>query len=76
MHRTKNIAVIGHGHGGHAKLMDALDQFLDVAGAVEQRVVAMQMQVDELVLAHEVLSDWILAFGGSDSFYWLEKIAQ
>jgi len=36
----------------------------------------MQMQVDELVLAHEVLSDWILAFSGSASFYWLEKIAQ
>jgi hypothetical protein len=67
MHRAKNIAVVGHGHGGHAELMNALDQFLDVASAVEQRVIAMQMQVDELILAHE--GSWILVLGGSDSFY-------
>jgi hypothetical protein len=33
--------------------MDAVDEFLDVASAVEQRIIAMQMQVDELVLGHE-----------------------
>jgi ketol-acid reductoisomerase len=53
MHRAKNIAVVGHGHRGHAELVDALDEFLNVASAVEQRIIAMQMQVDELVLGHE-----------------------
>jgi hypothetical protein len=55
MHRAKNIAVVGHGHRGHAKFMNPVNKFLDVASAVEQRVVAMQMEVDELVLAHEAL---------------------
>jgi hypothetical protein len=55
MHRAKNISVVGHGHRGHPKFMHAIDEFLDVASAVEQRIIAMQMQVDELVLAHEAL---------------------
>jgi hypothetical protein len=66
--------VVGHGHRGHAKLLNPVNEFLDVASAVEQRVIAMQMQVDELVLAHEAL--WLLVFSGSDSFYRLEDIAQ
>jgi hypothetical protein len=48
VHRAKNVAVVGHGHGGHAEFMDALNEFLDVASAVKQRIIAMQMQVDEL----------------------------
>ena len=55
MHGAKNIAVVGHGHRGHAEFLNALDKFLDVAGAIEQRIIAMQMQMDELVLAHETL---------------------
>jgi hypothetical protein len=35
----------------------------------------MQMQVNELVLAHED-STWLLAFSGSNLFYWLEGFAQ
>jgi ketol-acid reductoisomerase len=65
MHCAKNIAVIGHGDRGHAQLVDALDKFFNVASAVEQRIIAMQMQVDELVLGHE-------AFSESISFYRLE----
>jgi hypothetical protein len=61
MHRAKNIPVVGHGHRGHAKFMNPVNQFLDVTSAVEQRVVAVQMQVDELVLAHEALGLWLLA---------------
>jgi hypothetical protein len=45
--------------------VDALDKFFNVASAVEQRIIAMQMQVDELVLGHE-------AFSESISFYRLE----
>ena len=62
MHRAKNIAVVGHGHRGHAEFFDALDEFLNVASAVEQGVIAMQMQVDELVLGHEG-GFWLLALG-------------
>jgi hypothetical protein len=47
MHRAKDIAMVGHGHGRHAEFFDAMDQLLDVASAIEQRVVAVQVQVDE-----------------------------
>jgi hypothetical protein len=53
MHGAKNIAVVGHSHGGHPEFLNALDKFLNVASAVEQRIIAMKMQVDELILAHE-----------------------
>ena len=48
MHRAKNVAVVGHGHGGHAEFFHALAELLDVASAVEHGVVGMQMQVNEL----------------------------
>ena len=48
MHRAEDVAVVGHGHGGHAQLLHPLDKLLDVAGAVEQGVVGMEVQVDEL----------------------------
>ena len=53
MHGAENIAVIGHGDRGHAEFFDAIDKFLDVASAVEHGVIAMKMQVNELILAHE-----------------------
>jgi len=46
--RAKNIAVIGHGHGGHAKLFYALTKFFDVTSAVEHGVVGVEVEVDEL----------------------------
>jgi hypothetical protein len=55
MHRAKNITVVGHGNRGHAKFMNPVNKFLNVASAVEQRIIAVQMEVDELVLAHEAL---------------------
>ena len=48
MHRAKNIAVVGHGHGGHAQFLYALAELFDVASAVEHGIVGMQVQVDEL----------------------------
>jgi hypothetical protein len=54
MHRTKNIAVVGHGDRGHAEFMNPIDELLDVASAVEQGVIAMQMQVDELGAHSEI----------------------
>src|ERR1700686_4847187 len=63
MHRAKNIAVIGHGDRRHAKVMNPVNKFLDVASAIEQGVITMKMQVDELILAHEDLS---CSYGGSE----------
>ncbi len=45
---AKNVAVVGHGHGGHAQLFHTLAEFFDVTGAVEHGVVGVQVQVDEL----------------------------
>jgi len=56
--RAKNIAVVGHRHSRHAKLVHMLAKSLDIAGAIQQRVVGMQMQVDEL--GH---SKWLIADG-------------
>jgi hypothetical protein len=40
--------VIGHGHGFLAERGHALDELGEVAGAVEQRVLGVQMEVSEL----------------------------
>ena len=45
---AEDVAVVGHGHGGHAQLLHAPDQLVDVAGAVEQGVIGMQVKVDEV----------------------------
>ena len=42
-----DVAVVGHGHGFLAEFGDAVDEFLDVAGAVEQGVFGVQMEVGE-----------------------------
>jgi hypothetical protein len=46
--RAENISVVGHGHGWHSQFLYAMAEFFDVAGAVEQGVVGVEMQVDEL----------------------------
>ena len=47
LHRAEQIAVIGHGDGGHLLLDHDLHQLVDFAGAVEQGIVGVAMQVDE-----------------------------
>ena len=51
-HRAEDVAVIGHGDRRHLELLDAVDQALDLAGAVEHRVVGVKMQMYELTLWH------------------------
>ncbi len=51
-HRTEDVAVVGHSHGRHVKFLDTPDQALDFAGAVEQGIVGMKMEMDELRLRH------------------------
>ena len=45
--RAAERAVVGERHGGHAQLFGALDQLLDTAGAVKERVLAVHVEVDE-----------------------------
>ena len=40
-----DVAMVGHGHRFLAEGGDAIDEFLDVAGAVEQGVFGMEMEV-------------------------------
>ena len=48
MHGAEDISVVGHGNGGHAEFLYALAELFHVAGAVEERVIGMEVQVDEL----------------------------
>lgn len=44
---AEDVAVVRNGHGGHAELLDARHQLVYVAGAVQQGVIGMKVQVDE-----------------------------
>ena len=44
---AEDVAVVGHGDRGHAEFLDAFDQALDLAGAVEHGVIGMQMKMNE-----------------------------
>jgi hypothetical protein len=44
----EQIAVLGNRHRWHMQLDGVVEQFVDSAGAVEQRVLSVQMQVDEV----------------------------
>ena len=44
---AEHRAVVGDGQGGHVHLFGALDQLLDVAEAVEQRVFGVNVEVGE-----------------------------
>jgi hypothetical protein len=43
-----DVAVVGHGNGFLAKGGDAVDEFVEVAGSVEEGVLGMEMEVGEL----------------------------
>ena len=47
LHRARQRPVVGERHGGHAELLHALDQRPHAAGAVEERVLAVDVEVDE-----------------------------
>ena len=48
--RREHVAVLGDGQRRHLQLDRAVEQLLDPARAVEQRVLRVQMQVDEVVI--------------------------
>ena len=51
-HRAEDVAVIGHGDRRHLQLLDAADQALDLASAVEHGEVGMKMEMNEFGLRH------------------------
>ena len=47
LHGAEKVPVIGHGHRRHFLLFDQLHELIDLACAVEQRIVGVAMQVDK-----------------------------
>ncbi len=64
LHRAEEVAVVGHGDGGHLLLDHEVHQLGDFAGAVEQGVVGVAVQVDEGGVGHFFLGMLFLG-GGS-----------
>jgi hypothetical protein len=56
------VTVIGQGQRRHSQRLGVLDQGGDLAGAVEQAVMAVAMQVDEGPVRHRVPSDRSVAW--------------
>ena len=47
-HRPEHVAVVGDGQRLHPELRGLVDELVDVAGAVEEAVFGVEMEVDEL----------------------------
>ena len=45
--RAEEVAVVGHGDGGHLLLGHDVHQLRDLAGSIEQRVVGVAMKMNE-----------------------------
>ncbi len=43
-----DVAMVGHGGGGLADFAEVAGEFVDVAGAIEERVIGVKMKVGEL----------------------------
>ena len=48
MHRAVDVAVVGDSHGFLSDGVDVRHKFLDIAGAIKEWIVGVQMQVGEL----------------------------
>jgi hypothetical protein len=48
LERSEHVAVVGHGDGAHAELFRAVGELADADGAVEERVLGVDVEVDEL----------------------------
>ena len=43
-----DVAMVGHGGGGLADFAEVAGEFVDIAGAIEERVIGVKMKVGEL----------------------------
>ena len=48
LHRSKEIAVIGHSNRGHSKLLHTLDKRFNAIATIEQRIFGVQVKMNEL----------------------------
>ena len=55
LNSAKQVSVIRHRDGGHFLLFDDAHQLLDIAGAIEKRIVSVAMKVNERTFGHEDL---------------------
>ena len=62
-HAREQVAVLGDGEGRHAGLLRMFHQLADAACAVEQRILRVEVQVDEL--GHGLPLDSCMASGVS-----------
>ena len=46
--RSEHVPVVRHGHGVHVQRLHLLDEFLDAVGAVEERILGVQVEVNEV----------------------------
>ena len=52
LHGPEQVAVVGHGDGGHFLLFDHVHELLDFAGSVQQGVISVAVQVNEGNIRH------------------------
>ena len=63
--RAEHVAVVGEGHGAHAERLRAADEVLELQRAVQQRVLRVDVQVDELGCHGDDGGGWERASGES-----------
>ena len=56
--------MLGHGNRGHVQLLHLIEQFVNPAGAVEQREFRVEVEVDELGHGHCWLHSHSIVEGG------------
>ena len=49
---AEQVAMVGHGDGGHLLLDDGVHELADLAGSIEQRVIGVAVQMDERIFRH------------------------
>ena len=52
LHRAEHVAVIGNRHRGHAIFLGFGNEIVKTDGTVEERVLGVEMKMDELRLGH------------------------
>jgi hypothetical protein len=48
-HRREHVAVLGDRQRRHLELLGLIEQLVDAAGAIQQRELRVEVQMDELV---------------------------
>ena len=69
--RRKHIPVLGHRHGRHLQPGSLIEQLVDAARAVEQRILGVEMKMNELGHWRFAFSEWLfLLLTGPSIILW------